>query len=411
MPVMPEYWYYLPYACPQSLAALTAHFFIFDSNMSIRKTQAKVGRRSSIAFAFAFVGLLALPLLSFPFHGSSDRISEKRMAVGFPSISSGYKEFSRAFEKWFEDHFGFRSAMIRFYRQTRFELGLFGSSTQVVEGKDDWLFLSGGGEGDPLLAYSGAIRFEESELDQLQLYFEKWKSWLDYRGIAFLVLVAPNKVSIYPEHAPDSLPSSPYGTRTDQFLERMGKTDVSVLFPLEALVESKGNDSGLYYKLDTHWNAKGAFTAYRELTQGLPGSNRFLGSDFRLTENRRSGGDLSDMLGVESEWKDVEYRVELARGKWAEEKGDWSAESMLTYRFENGDDSLPRALIVHDSFMESMAGLLARHFRESKFVSDSYLDSEKILEEKPDIVILEFAERFLYQYTGASLPPFSGLKR
>jgi len=365
----------------------------------------KQRRWTSIAYAIAFVGLLALPLLTAPFFADSERATEKRLAVGFPTLFVGLENFSSEFENWFEDHFGLRSSMIRFYRQLRFELGLGETGiNRVVQGKEDWLYLAGGGRSDPLQTYSGANMFAEDELDHLQSYFERWKLWLEAQGSSLYVLIVPNKVSIYPEYLPDRFQRSPYGTRTEQFLERMRVSNVPVVFPITDLIEAKIGGSDLYFKLDTHWNGRGAWIGYSALIRSIDEASQFSVSDFRFVENRRESRDLSDMLGIESAWKDSDFTVELENGEWPVGEGDWMALRGKRYHLSVNDFSLPKVLVVHDSFMGPMARLLARHFLETELVFENSPRKSLVLEIRPDIVIWEFSERNLHQLLSQPIP-------
>ena len=386
------------------LAARTVLFSISDSDMAKEAIQSRQERVFSKTYAVVFMFLLGLPLLSLPFFTDSERTSEKRTPVAFPSLSSDYGEFSRAFEAWFEDHFGFRAAMIRFYRQSRFELGLLDSMNNVVRGKEDWLYYSGGGGGDSVQAYAGANAFSENELGRLHLYFETWGAWLEGQGITFLVLVGPDKVSVYPEFLPNRIEKSPYGTRVEDFLVRMSESDFSIVFPIDELIEAKIGGSQLYYKLDTHWNAKGMFVAYDALAEKLPKSNRLSVNDVQFVGSDRLGGDLAEMLGVESDWGDPTYSVVLNRGNWAINEGDREVLGKTVDRFSIDDSTLPKALVFHDSFMEPMKNLLAGHFRETNFLADKPLDSALVLELQPDVVIVEFTERSLYTHLRKPLP-------
>jgi|TARA_B110000467_G_C18334102_1_gene495906 alginate O-acetyltransferase complex protein AlgJ len=366
--------------------------------MKGEEIQSERSKWPSITYAIVFVLLLAIPLLFLPFSGELDRSSEKRAPVAFPSFSSDYGNLPRAFEEWFEDHLGFRSAMIRFYRQSRFELGLLGSEKNILRGKEDWLYYAGNGPGNSIQAYTGANAFSESELNRLQLYFETWGNWLDDQGIEFLVLIAPNKVSVYPEYLPNRISRSPFGTRVERFLESMSGSGFPVVFPLGELLDKKSEGSLLYYKLDTHWNAKGAFVAYDVLIRKLSGSIRLSFADIEFDGSVRSGGDITELFGIKSDWSDMVYTMLLNRGNWATDLGASDFAGSRMHRFSVDDPTLPRALVFHDSFMDPMKGVLARHFSESVFSPDIALKRDLILEVKPDFVIVEFAERFLYSY-------------
>jgi len=61
--------------------------------------------------------------------------------------------------------------------------------------------------------------------------------------------------------------------------------------------------------------------------------------------------------------------------------------------FSTGDQSLPRALVFHDSFSIELQPLLAEHFEEILFVWDYQFNLETIDKFKPDVVMTIVVER------------------
>lgn len=357
-----------------------------------------------VVWAIAFLAILTLPLALMPFGSEGIRENEKRTMVPFPSFED-YREFPRSFESWFEDRFGLRSFLIGGYRQTRYELGLWSvGNRKAISGLNDWHYLSGGDAIDTILDYTGALRFSNDEIERLVTYFTEWNRWLVEQGIAFHVLIAPNKVSIYPEYLPSGVEAGPDGVRIEPLLERLADTDISFVYPRDELRSSKSTESNLYFKLDTHWNSLGAFRAYGAFFDATGLSEPYPRSEVRFDKKKRDQGDLTRLLGISSDWQDFDYDIRLSGGDWARLNGEWKFERGQTNRYAMSNAALGKALAFHDSFMGPLVPLFARHFRESVFVYEPHLSRETIQKEKPEVVIFEFAERFSHGLLDAPLP-------
>jgi hypothetical protein len=64
---------------------------------------------------------------------------------------------------------------------------------------------------------------------------------------------------------------------------------------------------------------------------------------------------------------------------------------------EVDDPSLPRLVMLRDSFTSALVPFLAEHFRRAVFYWRSDFDIDTILEEHADLVIMEFGGRKFYQ--------------
>ena len=123
----------------------------------------------------------------------------------FPRLDGTWQSiagFGDAVAHWFEDHFGFRAALVRWYGETRlFWLGVSPSST-VIKGRNGWLFYA---EDSALEDYVADTPFTEDELEEWRATLVATRDWLRDRGVEFVFTVAPDKHVIYPEQMPASL--------------------------------------------------------------------------------------------------------------------------------------------------------------------------------------------------------------
>src|SRR5437868_10927629 len=83
---------------------------------------------------------------------------------------------------WFEDHFGFRSTLVRWYGESRlFWLGVSPSSA-VVKGRDGWLFY---GDDGAVEDYTNETPLSSGELDDWRETLTRTRDWLRARRIAY----------------------------------------------------------------------------------------------------------------------------------------------------------------------------------------------------------------------------------
>src|SRR5207249_4855988 len=126
----------------------------------------------------------------------------------------------------------------------------------VILGRSGWLFFAGD---EALASYRAVQPFTEVELAAWQRRIETRRDWLAERGICYLVVIAPNKETIYPEFMPESLNRVRPVTRLDQLVAHLrAHSSVAVVDPRDALRTAKAGGI-LYLRTDTHWNDVGAW--------------------------------------------------------------------------------------------------------------------------------------------------------
>ena len=227
----------------------------------------------------------------------------------------------------------------------------------------------------------------------------------------FIVMVAPNHSTIYPETMPDWLAAMKQDgavSRLGQMYAAMEGSPVIFLNLTEVLLAKKAEaDFIIYNKTDTHWNELGAYYAYEYLMNEIiapdfPAAKAIPLSEFDVFEKNVPGGDMLNFLG---------FNLELSR-----ENGVFVRPKNFTFvtkydkpynmNFDNiwtsGDHSfkmdnaeLPTMVMMRDSFSSNLINFMAQNFRESYFYPMwSYnMDMDYIEKHKPDYVILEAVER------------------
>ncbi len=306
----------------------------------------------------------------------------------------------------FADRFAGRNALIAFQHAV-VVLGLHSSPVQnVLLGRDDWLYFLGE-DGRSLDRFvRGTLPIGAAEIDALARELERRRRFLAARGIAYVVTIAPDKSTLYPEHLPAWVRPVAGPTPLDRATEALKRNPALRFVDLRAPLRAAKASEQVYYRTDSHWNYLGATVAYGALMREVRNA---LGAE-RLPQIApverppfvrgvdRYRGDLSRMLGVPFRY------VEDDLAPLAKVLGDPSRR--CARRIDEGRDlgfefyacarAPPlRAVVLRDSMAIPLIPMLSENFRRVVYVSSRRLDPGLVDRERPDIVIDEFVERSL----------------
>jgi alginate O-acetyltransferase complex protein AlgJ len=350
-----------------------------------------------------FCAMLLVPAVTQVIGLSSNSTTENRVLAPFPKISSvrEIKLLPKMSENYVNDRFGLRKQLVHANSLVRYRLGL-SSTRDVVVGKDGWLFYTA----DKLMEqHTGVDVFTEAELENWVRQMEADRDWLAKRGIAFYIIVSPDKNTIYPEKLPDY----PRGkvTRIDQLAARLRTSDLEFVDPREELFRAKAAGEMVYTPADTHWNERGAFAGYEMLMDRIvkrfPSVDPLKLSDFKVSYGAPAATDLLVLLALSD---DLKYSVERLTPSW---KSHQTAPQTTTFRpgwgwrvTQNKNDlnDRPRLLVFGDSFTDYVLGpiMLYETFRDPVWTGHNggTFNFDLVKEVKPDIVVVQFAERYLH---------------
>ncbi len=321
----------------------------------------------SLVFIVAFLGVCLLPLQGFQGNWES-----------FPTQFWSYKPLWQAFSV---------------VRQRILGDVLF---DKVLVGSNDWLVLVGDNGADD---YQNSHLFSQEQLFQIQHRIDGIANALKSQGITFLMVVAPNKNTIYPENIPGQLPVLGAQSRLDQVLDYQKQHGVTSILDLRPALLAARNDRPLFYRTDTHWNGYGAFLGYAEIVKALhsdyPNLSAHPLKDYRLADESVHQGDLGlrfapgsapeTFFELAPRFDSPVTRFELLQDK-----------VLYSFRYrQNAPADAPSAIIYHDSFMSAMAPFLADHFSKSTFIWSLQMNLAYIQSEHPNVVIFECTERYL----------------
>jgi alginate O-acetyltransferase complex protein AlgJ len=371
--------------------------------MSPAPTNSNLKRRANICLFTVFLTFLWLPTLDTFLHFDRSSIpGENRLPAGFPKIKpglDGLKKFIVGLEACFNDHFGFRRALIWSYRSGLFYLfhDQQGNRSAII-GRDGWLYFS---EHQMVEHYRGTLLFTPDQLQDWKILLEQYRDWLAQRGIKFLFVVAPDKQSIYPEYLPSWMNKVSSENKLDQFFAYMKThSTVEVLDLRPTLLENRSLGP-LYLKTDSHWNQLGAFFAYQRLVnelavQFLPGARPMPLDAFERTNAPAPPGDLTAMAGIDS----PESNAILLNPK-----ASLPSLGIVSQPYKTGPLTVTRnpyagdsAIVYGDSFVNYWVPLLGYNFGQVSYYSNhllasQFIDADLFKHEKPTVVIVEAIER------------------
>jgi hypothetical protein len=352
-----------------------------------------------------FVAVLCAPLaVNLAGRDGADAGAENRELAPFPRGDGTLATLVTVpgqFGRWFDDHFGFRSTLVRWYGETRlFGLGV-SPTTSVTRGRDGWFFYADDKAiedfvSDDPLTPEGIANWRKAIVDA--------RRWLRARNAGYLFLIAPDKHAIYPEAMPATLTRSGAMSRTDQLYGSLQDTGV-VVDVRPALRQAKGAER-IYFKTDTHWNDRGAYAAYvaivnaaRAQVAAIPGP--WPRSDFEPVERDVEAGDLAGMMGLKRVLRERDLSLAPRRPRLARVVEPPGAEKIAEEGLlitEIPGSALPRAVIFRDSFTSRLVPFLSEHFSRAVYMWQNDFDAQAVLRERPDIVIQEIVGRHLYNF-------------
>ncbi len=328
--------------------------------------------------------------------------SEKRRLASLPAVPDRIQDarkYLSDMEAYLNDHFGFRSLLLFAGNAAKYRLG-FQVTPDVLTGKDGWLFLAK--LNSVVEQYQGLDLFTAESLREWVEEMECRRKWLSRLGIEFVVVVPPSKHTIYEEYLPDRIRIFEKKTRLDQLLSYAGQhSDLTIVDLRAELIDAKSSFQ-LYMKTDSHWNEFGGYVGYRELMKYV--HKRIPETDVVDFENLRDGEridldtDLAQMLNLAELIKEPFPTLLPARGLLAKpvakERKAKNGRNPARF-FTTNRDNLANAVVFHDSFIWGMHRLLLETFNETALVhhGGGRFDKDIVLEERPDIVIYELAER------------------
>ena len=351
---------------------------------------------------FLFMSVMPLGMLLKLDHLPQNK--ENRKLAELPSIKIDMKvlrKYPGNYTKYFNDHVAFRNIFVKINFLIRYNLLSESPSSEVVLGKNNWLFFAKDGSIDD---YRGITHFDDKTLQEIAISYENKRILLSRQGIKYILLLAPNKETIYDEFMPDSIFKIRNRSGMDEITEYLYKhTNVYVIDMRNILFDNKKREQ-LYLKTSSSWNDYAAFLAYREImkpvSQWFPGAKANDLAEFSIKREKIRGDDLAEMMGGAdffSEQKTILVPNKSRKARRVDYNTTNTFKDPFAMKLE--DTNLPRVIVFRDCFFDKIIPFLSEHFEYSRYYWQSWNPDTPITEiiktVQPDIVIEEKVERFL----------------
>jgi alginate O-acetyltransferase complex protein AlgJ len=377
----------------------------------------------SAVFVTSLVVFACLGLIGAVDCKHSDSISreENRNLASFPPLRSVRRDlpaFPALFENFYNDHFLLRLSLTRWRNSLDYAILRSSGNASVALGRNHWLFYS---LNKLPVTQQNLDRYEEPELNAAVKTFCARRDLLVAHGIQYVLVLAPEKGTVYPELMPSGWVRRAGASRLEQLQAALSQQHVDYVDARSLLLQAKQHealDQPLYFSNDSHWNRYGAYLVaqqlFRQMQLKMPALTPFQSNEIRL-ENDNHSGDLSMLLGLQKLIVDKKSLTATILQKHAHAidnhglprfEGGIVETATEPSAFRTNDIKLPRAFILHDSFMEFMQPYFAEKFSFSEFHLARLLLPEVVVNEKPNLVIDEIAERHLYDRGFENTPTF-----
>jgi len=195
---------------------------------------------------------------------------------------------------------------------------------------------------------------------------------------------------------------------------RLERSTLEFINPKAALLAAKQNNIRVYFEGDSHWTQRGALVAYELLMERI--RRRFPDivartiDDYSVRIELHPPADLARQLTLEGELQYSIDRLEPRGPKHQLAPAATTSRPGWPWRLSEVRTDLrdrPRLLIFGDSFADYVLGpnFLYETFRDPVWTHHNLgtFNFELVKELRPDIVIFQFAERYLHSPWGVPM--------
>ena len=340
-----------------------------------------------------FVAMISLPAaLNLAGRDGGDPEGEHRELVTFVGTN---------IRPWFDDHFGLRSTLVKWYGEIRlFWLGQ-SPSPSVLKGSNGWFFYA---DDKAIEDYIADDPLTPEALANWRAALTRARRWLTAQRVAYVFLLVPDKHAMYPEEMPSNVQRIGQMSRLDQFY---GSTqDTGFIVDLRPALIAQRDRERIYQKTDTHWNERGAFVAYRTIIDAARVQHAAIPppwtrEDFDPVARDSEAMDLAALMGLKRVLREEDLRMTPRRPRAAkviEPKGAQPTDEEGRLVTEIPGSNLPRAVIFRDSFASALVPFLSEHFSRAVYLWQNDFDAQVIEQEHPDIVIQQIVGRHLHNF-------------
>ncbi len=376
-------------------------------------------KSKEIIIAVIFVLILILPTIdSLTNFIPDEKSNENRALKTKPKLDINLLDlFPGEYDEYYSDNFDLRNQLLWLNSKMKFQM----FNKPPVEGKafigrNDWMYIVK----HQMDTYLGNNLVSDKKLSRYYDIFKYRQHFLDSLGCKYYVVFAPTKTSVYPEYLPLSKRKTGQKTRTDQMMSLLDTVKgLDVLDLRQVLIDAKGS-TRLYHKTDNHWNEYGSYIAYEAimdvLSKDFPKLKSIDISEFIIDSSEVKGLALTNMMGIYEGVTENKITCKPSFKVRSKEgiKANYEIPKYFGYKteyervFVTDNDSLPKLLMIRDSFGGTLMPFMSEHFRKSVYIFDAWkheFNEDIVIKEKPDIYIQLVLEMFVHKVEETSKMP------
>lgn len=301
----------------------------------------------------------------------------------------------------FDGHFAFRATLVRWQAWLRVTLAGVSPLPTVWRGREGWWYYADDGVVEDA---TNATPFTAAELEEWRATLQHTRDRLAAEGIAYVFVIAPDKHVVYPEYLPPGLHRRPGPSRIDQLVAHLKARSTVPVVDLQGVLADARRRGRIYHRTDSHWNDVGAAVAYRAILDAVGAQTPVLGlaappEAFDLVTRDEPGWDVAEMLGLTATLREENRLLVPTTPRQARVTEPVPAHPLYIgprLVTESPDAARPRVVFYRDSFGSALVPFLAEHARRMLVLWEYDVTPETIREERPAVVIHEWAGRRLH---------------
>lgn len=345
-----------------------------------------------------------MPILNYSFHVfDNTRLGENRTFTDSLNFNVAQLDsFPENFEAFYEDNFPLRTAYFKAYHKMKFFFQVSPHPETAVLGKDEWVFLTT----KYMNVYQGREYFNHQQVDSICNMWQNRVAYFADQEIKTYWVVGPLKHGIYEEF----LPFNYAHKLKENYLTKLNKKFNRDYpdFLIDPSSDFKAQNEKVYYKMDHHWNQKGASITMNRLLdkvrRDFPDQSFDLG-EMAWKDSVTAEGYLRNVIG-QPDLTDENPLVTFENNeveeceKYGFEVPNWFAYPWnyeWSYHNPNAANDLT-VLVIRDSFGDACIPFIQRAFKNSVFIFDGWqygLNQEIVDVVKPDVIVYITYEAFL----------------
>ena len=352
-----------------------------------------------LLFALCFMVMIFLPFLLLDTTEEINSELENRAMTKWPGLY-----FDKLHTEWYghyvEDRVGFREKAIKWNADVNYRL--FGDFSEDLHmfGKDGYIFPAD----DGYVQNYQRTNISEPLVENLVTYASRTNDYAKANNCLFVLMVCPNKSSVYSEYMPETIYVDESRESTlDLVKRRLNEEGISCVIPHEELRLRKEREQIYNIKYDcAHWNDLGAFYGLQMVDEivhqtyaDIPVMQR---DDFELTWEEV---DSLEFYTTEAPIYDRLPKLHVIQSATVATDSQYRADvpmqpgNAIAYFYNENAVNDRTILVLHDSFLDYRESWYTYRYREVYYGSRvNYTNMKAYIDLiQPDVIVFEVAER------------------